>query len=78
MDLSQIVFTHEFDDDYANESANDYLQKGWMLIHVGTKLIEILNNGNVYNNTAYVVGATKDQYQEYLDDQAKLSLDDLI
>ena len=66
MDFSNIVFTLEFDDDGANSSANHFLYKGWKLISVGTKLIDILDNNQAYYNTAYVVGATKEQYNEYL------------
>ncbi|MDC0825480.1 hypothetical protein [Lactococcus petauri] len=66
MDFSNILFTLEFDDDGANSSANHFLSKGWKLISVGTKLIDILDNNQAYYNTAYVVGATKEQYNEYL------------
>ena len=66
MDYSDIVFTLEFDDDGANYRANDFLCKGWKLISVGTKLIDILENNQAYYNTAYVVGATKEQYEGYL------------
>lgn len=66
MDYSKIVFTLEFDDDSANERANEMLAKGWLLISVGPKLIDILNETDqAYYNTAYVVGATKEQYDEY-------------
>lgn len=68
MDYSKIVFTLEFDDDYANSSANDYLKIGWLLISVGPKLIKILDNDQAYYNTAYVVGATQEQYEKYLQD----------
>ena len=68
MDYSKIVFTLEFDDDMANDSANEYLEKGWLLLSVGPKVVDI-SNGQMYYNTAYVVGATKDQYDEYLVDE---------
>ncbi len=68
MDFSKIVFTLEFDDDMANDSANEYLEKGWLLLSVGPKVIDI-SNGQMYYNTAYVVGATKEQYDEYLVDE---------
>ena len=68
MDYSKIVFTLEFDDDMANDSANEYLEKGWLLLSVGPKVIDI-SNGQMYYNTAYVVGATKEQYDEYLVDE---------
>ncbi|MDT2743973.1 hypothetical protein [Enterococcus asini] len=69
MDFSNIVFTLEFDDDGANSSANECLAKGWSLLSVGPKLIGTLPNGQAYYNTAYVVGATKEQYEAYLKDQ---------
>lgn len=68
MDFSKIVFTLEFDDDMANDSANEYLEKGWLLLSVGPKVVDI-SNEQMYYNTAYVVGATKDQYDEYLVDE---------
>ncbi|MFI3729465.1 hypothetical protein [Vagococcus fluvialis] len=68
MDYSKIVFTLEFDDDMANDSANEYLEKGWLLLSVGPKVVDI-SNEQMYYNTAYVVGATKDQYDEYLVDE---------
>lgn len=73
MDYSKIAFTLEFDDDSANSNANEYLQKGWLLISVGPKLIDLIGNENQpYYNTAYVVGATKEQYEEYLIEQKQL------
>ena len=73
MDFSNIVFTLEFDDDGANSRANDFLSKGWKLISVGTKLIDILDNNQAYYNTSYVVGATKEQYDDYLKDYSNNS-----
>lgn len=67
--MNEIVFTLEFDDDIANTRANDYLQKGWKLLSVGTKMIDTLDNGQAYYNTAYVVGANEQQYSEYLEDE---------
>lgn len=63
--MTEIFYTLEFDDDAANARANDLLEKGWTLLHVGTKLIDKLNNGQAYYNTVYVVGATKEQYEAY-------------
>ncbi|MDA7025024.1 hypothetical protein PJ311_00180 [Bacillus sp. CLL-7-23] len=63
--MNDIVFTLEFDDDVANSDANEFLKKGWTLLHVGSKLIEILDNGQAYYNTVYVVGANQQQYDEY-------------
>lgn len=62
--MKDIVFTLEFDDDSANSRANDYLEKGWILLHVGTKVIDLYNE-QAYYNTAYVVGANQDQYDAY-------------
>lgn len=70
MDYSKIVFTLEFDDDAANSKANELLQKGWLLLSVGPKLVDLIgDNDHVYYNTAYVVGATDEQYQQYLEEQ---------
>lgn len=66
MDYSKIVFVKEFNDDFAESRANDFLSAGWVLISVGPKLIEILENGQAYYNTAYVVGATAEQRDAYL------------
>ncbi|MDT0163860.1 hypothetical protein [Bacillus sp. AG4(2022)] len=65
--MNDIVYTLEFDDDSANSRANEYLQKGWALIHVGTKLIDIVD-GQAYYNPVYVVGANQEQYDQYLKD----------
>ena len=74
MDYSKVVFTLELDDDGANIVANAYLEKGWLLISVGPKVIDI-SNGQMYYNTAYIIGATKEQYDEYLAEESNL-LDD--
>lgn len=65
--MNDIVYTLEFDDDSANSRANDFLEKGWKLLHVGTKMIDSYN-GQAYYNTAYVVGANQQQYDEYKND----------
>lgn len=66
--MKEIVFTLEFDDDSANSRANSYLEKGWTLLHVGSKLIEY-HNEQAYYNTAYVVGANQEQYEQYKKEQ---------
>ncbi|WP_321382691.1 hypothetical protein [uncultured Enterococcus sp.] len=71
MDYSDIVFTVEFDDDSANSRANDMLQKGWKLLSVGPKLVDILEGEQAYYNTAYVVGATQEIYNQYLIEEAE-------
>ncbi|WAA10812.1 hypothetical protein [Fervidibacillus albus] len=58
--MKDIVFTLELDDNWANEKANEYLEKGWTLLHVGTKTID----ENCYS-TVYVVGANQEQYEKY-------------
>lgn len=65
MDYSNIVFTLEFSDDSANNIANEMLELGWKLISVHPKVIDI-SDGQMYYNTAYVVGATQEQYDDYL------------
>lgn len=58
----------EFDDDIAKDKANGLLERGWKLLHVGTKLIDIIENGQAYYNTAYVLGGSKNQYEQYQKD----------
>ncbi|CAC5543168.1 TPA: hypothetical protein O5H28_002744 [Staphylococcus aureus] len=64
-----------FDDDLANDAANDLLKEGWDIVHVGTKLVKILDNGQAYYNTEYVLGRTKNQYEKYLEDCQQSELD---
>ncbi|API92671.1 MULTISPECIES: hypothetical protein [unclassified Virgibacillus] len=66
--MKDIVFTLEFDDDPANSRANEYLEKGWTLLHVGTKVVDI-HNGQFYYNTTYVVGANQTQYDDYKNEE---------
>ncbi|MFD9627708.1 hypothetical protein [Peribacillus muralis] len=75
--MNDIVFTLEFDDDSASSSANHYLKKGWTLLHVGTKMIDIYN-GHAYYNTVYVVGANQQNYNDYKNDLEKVDFHDLI
>ncbi|TSO25320.1 hypothetical protein [Lactobacillus sp. LL6] len=65
--MSKIVFTLEFAGTNSNELANEYLQKGWILLSVGPKCVGTLNNTDDQADyeTAYVVGATQQQYEEY-------------
>lgn len=67
--MKDIVFTLEFDDIYSNERANKYLQKGWKLLHVGTKLVN--SDEPADYETSYVVGANAEQYAEYQKEQEK-------
>ncbi|EAD9739945.1 hypothetical protein APD65_00035 [Listeria monocytogenes] len=71
MDYSKIKFVLELNDDNASDSANSYLKKGWLLISVGTKLTDVFNE-QAYYSTSYVVGATQEQYDDYLKDQESL------
>ncbi|RRG09743.1 MAG: hypothetical protein DUD32_05995 [Lactobacillus sp.] len=66
--MDKIVFTLEFSDDNAQSRANKKLAQGWLLLHVGTKVIDIVND-QMYYNTAFVVGATKEQYDQYKAEQ---------
>ena len=61
--MDNIVFTLEFDGTNSNELANEYLQKGWKLLHVGTKLVNFDSVADY--ETVYVLGANDIQYQEY-------------
>lgn len=73
--MNEIVFTLEFDDDFANDRANKYLGRGWLLLHVGTKVVDI-HEGQIYYNTAYVVGANQEQYKAYQEEEKRDLLDD--
>ncbi len=44
-------------------------------VHIGTKLIDILDNGQAYYNTEYVLGGTKEQYEKYIADSEKANKD---
>lgn len=70
--MEDIVFTFELDGGSANERANDYLKKGWTLLHVGQKAFKVLDNGQIYYSTVYVVGAKKAIYDKWEKDQEKL------
>lgn len=65
--MKDIVFTLEFDGIDSNERANEYLQKGWILLHVGKKLVNSFEPADY--ETAYVVGANAEQYAEYQKEQ---------
>ncbi|NJH98096.1 hypothetical protein [Staphylococcus agnetis] len=64
-----------FHDDMAEKSVNSFLKDGWELVHVGTKLTHILDNGQAYYNTEYVLGGTKEQYKKYISDSEKADKD---
>lgn len=68
--MNDIVFTLEFDDIYSNDRANEYLQKGWKLLHVGTKLVN--SDEPADYETSYVVGANAEQYAKYQKEQEKI------
>ncbi|WP_223319029.1 hypothetical protein [Leuconostoc mesenteroides] len=72
--MNDIVFTIEFDDDSANSRANEYLSQGWTLLHVGQKLIDILENEQAYYNTTYVLGANQAQYDKYKEEQKQANI----
>ena len=63
--MDKIVYTLELDDMYSNQSANEYLAKGWTLLHVGTKLVNTLDNDQAEYETSYVVGANQKQYDDF-------------
>ena len=73
--MENIVFTLEFDDIESNERANEYLKKGWKLLHVRTKLVSSFGDDRADYETAYVVGADKSQYEQYKLDLKKDELD---
>jgi hypothetical protein len=80
MDYSKIVFTIELDGADANVKANELLQKGWLLLSVGSKVVGVLNDNSAYYTTTYVLGANQDQYRKYVEglknDQAQLDKQD--
>lgn len=74
MDYSNIAFVLELNDANAADTANLYLNKGWLLIGVGTTVIDIVN-GHPYQSMTYVLGATQHQYEKYLKEQENLKND---
>ncbi|MFD1429754.1 hypothetical protein [Lacticaseibacillus mingshuiensis] len=58
----------------AAADANAYLEKGWRLVTAGTKTI-IDDLGDSYQTIAYVVGATKQQWDEYNAVRASAKID---
>lgn len=71
--MDKIVYTIEFDDVSSNKNCNEYLAKGWTLLHVGTKLVNTLENGQAEYETSYVVGANQKQYDEFKNESNKSS-----
>lgn len=72
--MKDIVYTVEFCGTNSNQKANEYLQKGWQLLHVGTKLV---NSGEPADyETAYVVGADQKRYDAYKKELAQQSEDE--
>ena len=67
--MEDIVFTLELDGGGANERSNNYLKKGWKLLHVGQKAFKVLENGQIYYSTVYVVGANNNVYDNWKKDQ---------
>ncbi|HHX0170557.1 TPA: hypothetical protein ACU3NT_001433 [Staphylococcus aureus] len=65
----KLLSSLSFDDDLANNATNDLLKEGWDIVHVGTKLVKILDDGQAYYNTEYVLGGTKEQYDKHLADK---------
>ncbi|MDL2212208.1 hypothetical protein LJB88_04960 [Erysipelotrichaceae bacterium OttesenSCG-928-M19] len=74
-----IVHTLEFTDDLdANEKVNKLLKEGWTLLHIGTVDISKYGDDQACYQIGYVVGATKDIYDSYVEKQNKSTkLDDL-
>ena len=50
--MDKIVYTREFDSIDSNQSANEYLAKGWTFLHVGKKLVNTLDNGQAEYETS--------------------------
>lgn len=69
--MNDIVFINELDDSLADKRVNDYLNKGWTLLHVGTKTVGTIDeNGQAIYHTVYVVGANQEQYDKYKQDSS--------
>ncbi|WP_415608845.1 hypothetical protein [Liquorilactobacillus mali] len=69
MSMEDIVFTFEFDDANSNIIANDYLENGWRLLHVGQKTVIDPQSKQMYYTTVYVVGATSQVYESWKEEQ---------
>lgn len=64
--MDDIVFVEEFDGTDSKERANELLSKGWKLLHVGTKIVDVIDSINQADyETSYVLGANKEQYEIY-------------
>jgi len=61
--MDNIVYVIEFCDTNSTERANEYLKKGWKLLHVGTKLVN--SDEPADYETSYVLGANQEQYDAY-------------
>jgi hypothetical protein len=67
MKKSDVVFVEEFS---SNAEVNDLLAKGWLLLHVGPN-VHSVENGQLYYDVIYVLGATselRDAYLQQLDE----------
>lgn len=69
MSMEDIVFTFEFDDANSNNIANDYLENGWRLLHVGQKMVIDPQSKQMYYTIVYVVGATSQVYESWKEEQ---------
>lgn len=68
----KIVHVEELSDLTAKDKANELLQKGWTLISVGTKFMDLLSSGYPDYEPFYVVGATQAQWDDYQVEQTRL------
>lgn len=75
MYMNDIVFMIKFSEDISSiDQANEYLAKGWKLLHVGTETsTEMLNDGTFTITTAYVLGANQKQYDDYVQERTNKS-----
>lgn len=75
--MKDIVSVIELSNHNAAEEVNSYLASGWQLLHVGPMSGDITNDQQVYWTT-YVIGATQDVYDAYLDEKKNNSNDQIV
>ena len=71
--MDDIVFVKEFSNRNAEQDVNEYLDKGWKLLNVGTKIVSILKNGQAEYMPCYVLGANRKQYDIYKKENMNIS-----
>lgn len=75
--MENIVSVLELNNHDAAEEVNEYLEKGWKLLHVGPISGDISLDQQIYWTT-YVVGATQDVYDAHINGKKTSSINQTI